>query len=102
MTERAPSVTPDGFRRCGTCQTPNPSRSYLTQCLGCGAPLSGEGVSAEADPTTPSPRRRGRWIAIASWSYAALILSVLALINWVGEDWWGVTVLLFVPRWLFL
>jgi endonuclease/exonuclease/phosphatase (EEP) superfamily protein YafD len=64
--------------------------------------VSGGVVSAEADATTLSPRRRGRWIAIASWSYAALILTVLALINWVGEDWWGVTVLLFVPRWLFL
>jgi vancomycin resistance protein VanJ len=27
---------------------------------------------------------------------------VLLLIRWVGDRWWGVTVLLFLPRWLFL
>jgi vancomycin resistance protein VanJ len=102
MTERTRSVTSDLFWRCGTCGTPNPSRSYLTRCLGCGAPASGGVVLAEADPKVSAPRRRGRWIVLASWSYAALVLTVLALINWVGEAWWGVTVLLFLPRWLFL
>jgi endonuclease/exonuclease/phosphatase (EEP) superfamily protein YafD len=27
---------------------------------------------------------------------------VLLLIRWVGDRWWGVTVLLFLPRWMFL
>src|SRR5262249_46397191 len=31
-----------------------------------------------------------------------LVLTILALIRWVGEGWWGVTVLLFIPRWAFL
>src|SRR5258706_4407804 len=34
--------------------------------------------------------------------YGIFILTILALIYWVGEDWWGVTILLFVPRWLYL
>lgn len=45
---------------------------------------------------------RGWWIAAASWAYAIIVLGLLALIHWVGDGWWGVTVLLFVPRWLLL
>jgi endonuclease/exonuclease/phosphatase (EEP) superfamily protein YafD len=44
----------------------------------------------------------GRTIIWATWGYALLILAALVLIRWVGEAWWGVAVLLFVPRWLFL
>jgi vancomycin resistance protein VanJ len=39
---------------------------------------------------------------IATWTWALLVLAALLLIRCVGERWWGVTVLLFVPRWLFL
>jgi endonuclease/exonuclease/phosphatase (EEP) superfamily protein YafD len=35
-------------------------------------------------------------------AWAFLVLLDLVLIRWVGDRWWGVTVLLFVPRWLFL
>jgi len=107
MTEKSRPAGPDPFWRCPTCGTPNPSRSYLTQCLGCGAPASTEAV-ADAPPSTATTSRtksRRRWdraLVIASWIYAALILTSLGLINWIGEDWWGVTVLLFTPRWLFL
>jgi vancomycin resistance protein VanJ len=46
------------------------------------------------------------WLARASWIctwvWAIVVLSILLLIRWVGGSWWGVTVLLFLPRWLFL
>jgi len=45
---------------------------------------------------------RGRFLRLASWAYAAAVLSLIALIHWVGDDWWGVVILLFVPRWVFL
>jgi endonuclease/exonuclease/phosphatase (EEP) superfamily protein YafD len=38
----------------------------------------------------------------ATWTWASVVLMVLLLIRWVGDRWWGVTVLLFLPRWLFL
>jgi endonuclease/exonuclease/phosphatase (EEP) superfamily protein YafD len=37
-----------------------------------------------------------------TWMWALVVLSVLVLIRWVGDRWWGVSVLLFLPRWLFL
>ncbi|WP_406695493.1 endonuclease/exonuclease/phosphatase family protein [Singulisphaera sp. Ch08] len=101
MTESSRSATSDPFWRCAMCGTPNPSRTYLTQCLGCGGPVSAAIVTAVADREA-TPPRRGRWIALATAVYAVFILVILALIAWVGEDWWGVTVLLFVPRWLYL
>jgi len=39
---------------------------------------------------------------MATWIWAIVVLIVLLLIRWVGERWWGITVLLFLPRWLFL
>jgi vancomycin resistance protein VanJ len=45
---------------------------------------------------------RGRVVGVVSWLYAALVLVVLGLIRWVGDAWWGTTLLLFMPRWLFL
>lgn len=102
MTESSRSTTSDPFWRCATCGTPNPARPYLTQCLGCGGTRSAAvTATAVADRATP-PTRRGRWIALATWIYAVFVLTILVLIFWVGEDWWGVTILLFVPRWLYL
>ena len=40
--------------------------------------------------------------AFYTWTWALTVLIVLVLIRWVGDRWWGVAVLLFVPRWLFL
>jgi vancomycin resistance protein VanJ len=37
-----------------------------------------------------------------TWIWAVAVLVTLLLIRWVGDRWWGVTVLLFLPRWLFL
>ncbi|SIO60059.1 Uncharacterized conserved protein YafD, endonuclease/exonuclease/phosphatase (EEP) superfamily [Singulisphaera sp. GP187] len=103
MTESARSAISDPFWRCAACGTPNPSRPYLTQCLGCGASVSASDIAAASGHEPARPRhRRGRSIAIATWVYALFLLTILALIYWVGEDWWGVTILLFVPRWLYL
>jgi vancomycin resistance protein VanJ len=46
--------------------------------------------------------RRGRWVSVLSWFYAALVLLALGLIRCGGGQWWGAIALLFVPRWLFL
>lgn len=50
----------------------------------------------------PSVRGRGRWVARATWAYAALVLAALAMIRWRGDWWWPPTILLFGPRWPFL
>jgi endonuclease/exonuclease/phosphatase (EEP) superfamily protein YafD len=39
---------------------------------------------------------------LTTWTWAIVVLIALLLIRWVGDRWWGVTVLLFLPRWLFL
>jgi endonuclease/exonuclease/phosphatase (EEP) superfamily protein YafD len=39
---------------------------------------------------------------LATWTWAIVVMMVLLLIRWVGDRWWGVTILLFLPRWLFL
>jgi endonuclease/exonuclease/phosphatase (EEP) superfamily protein YafD len=44
----------------------------------------------------------GRLSGFFTGTWAFFVLLDLALIRWVGERWWGVAVLLFVPRWLFL
>jgi endonuclease/exonuclease/phosphatase family metal-dependent hydrolase len=38
----------------------------------------------------------------ATYAYALVVLACLTLVRWVGDAWWGVTPLLFFPRWLFL
>lgn len=40
--------------------------------------------------------------AIATWAWAIVVLLDLFLIRWVADRWWGVAILLFMPRWLFL
>ena len=52
------------------------------------------------EPGTNSTR--GRVVLAATWLYAAFVLGVLAAIRWIGSAWWGVAVLLFTPRWIFL
>jgi len=46
--------------------------------------------------------RRGRYLRAASWAYAAVVIAALGLIHGAGDAWWGVPVLLFMPRWIFL
>jgi endonuclease/exonuclease/phosphatase family metal-dependent hydrolase len=82
--------------------------SYVTTCLGCGKPrpkglraVAGAGARQAEARVIVSPRR-GWAVALASWAYAAAVLVVLGLIRWAGDSWWGVPVLLFMPRWLLL
>ncbi len=46
--------------------------------------------------------RRGKWVLAATWAYALVVIGALALIHGIGDPWWGVPVLLMMPRWLFL
>jgi vancomycin resistance protein VanJ len=43
-----------------------------------------------------------RWLVRASWTYAGIVLLVLALIQWRSDYWWPATLLLFMPRGVFL
>ena len=38
----------------------------------------------------------------AAWAYAAVVLAALGMIHGLGDGWWPVVLLLFMPRWLFL
>ena len=82
------------YWRCGACRTPNPGHASVTRCLRCGESRPVRRIEAFG--------RRGRVVLGATWAYAALVLSVLTLIRWVGQAWWGVMLLLFLPRWLYL
>lgn len=65
-------------------------------------PSSSQGL---LDSSTVGPRPLGwfgRAVLIATWAYAIVVLAVLVLIHWVGDAWWGVSVVLFLPRWLFV
>jgi endonuclease/exonuclease/phosphatase family metal-dependent hydrolase len=44
----------------------------------------------------------GGWVVVATWVYTALILAVLVLIRRVGERWFPVIPLIFMPKWLLL
>jgi endonuclease/exonuclease/phosphatase family metal-dependent hydrolase len=117
MAKPSRSVTTGGFWRCQKCGTPNPARDYVTNCLGCGtrrpaAPAQGPRAEPAAKATTAPAQNvsarviispvRGRYLLAASWAYAAVVIVTLGLIRLVGDAWWGVTLLLFMPRWLFL
>jgi vancomycin resistance protein VanJ len=66
-------------------------------------PVFFAGIGRTAAPgQTGIGRRSGRWVVVATWFYAALVLATLALIWQVGERWWPATLLIFMPRWLLL
>ena len=48
------------------------------------------------------PPARGRSLRAATWAYAVVLIVVLGLIHGVGDAWWGVPALLFMPRAAFL
>ncbi|WP_422925511.1 endonuclease/exonuclease/phosphatase family protein [Singulisphaera sp. PoT] len=107
-------AAPEGAWLCSTCGVANPVVTYPTACVGCGDPrdepsINTKGVDGDASTSSATvevrPRLRDSLASVilgATWLYAAAILVTLALIHWVGEAWWGVTVLLFVPRWAYL
>jgi vancomycin resistance protein VanJ len=101
------------FWRCERCDTPNPWKSYLTNCVGCGAPRPPRpaGFRSAHEATTRhdadaeikhSTTLGERWLIGVSLAYAVLILVVLGLIQWWSDRWWPATLLLFMPRGLFL
>ncbi len=47
-------------------------------------------------------RRRGRALAVTTWGFAAVVLFGLTLMKWWGDLWWPGTVLLYMPRALWL
>src|SRR4051812_33684791 len=64
-------------------------------------PLLGDAGRGDA-PRSPARVVTGHIGAFLTWAWAIVVLVALLLIRWVGDRWWGVTVLLFFPRWLFL
>ncbi len=93
------------FWRCGRCGTPNPRKSYLTNCLGCGArrPADPSGAPREKSrPWAPNRDRRARIVGAISLAYAFLILVVWFLIRFTAERFSIGTVLLYLPRWPWL
>lgn len=101
----AKSGTAERFWRCARCQTPNPTAAYLTDCIGCGAPRAIVDQPARTSSTVPSERRwpQGRGVLIATWGFVAVLLLGLTLMRWWGDLWWPGTLLLYMPRglWLF-
>jgi vancomycin resistance protein VanJ len=76
--------------QCPQCGASNPPGSARTSCPGC-------------NPARSRWRPRiARASGLFTWVWAVVVLGVLLMIRWVGDGWWGVTVLLFLPRWLFL
>ncbi len=55
-----------------------------------------------APGSKPARKWRGILVALATWSYAGVVLTALALSRWAGDLWWLGTAILFMPRWLFL
>jgi vancomycin resistance protein VanJ len=109
MTDSGRPAPRRAYWRCRECGTPNPSRPYLTHCLGCDAvsPMLADPEPPRREGSPPPPpkpvrARVRRGLGWASYGYAALILIGLAAIRWVGDGWWGVVILLFLPRWMFL
>jgi len=99
---------PTPFWKCPACATPNPPAAYVTNCLGCGrdrpaqtSPVSKrERKARDGRPVEGSSR--GRLLRVVTWGYGLAVLACLAGLHWLGDTWWGVTLLLFAPRWLFL
>ena len=112
-----PAKPSTSFWRCESCGTPNPEASYLQSCLGCGRPRP-----ARRTPTAPSqatrPGKSGPdaedkayadaplglkgWLVRVSLVYAGVVLLVLVVMRWVGDAWWGTTLLLVMPRYAWL
>jgi endonuclease/exonuclease/phosphatase (EEP) superfamily protein YafD len=57
---------------------------------------------ARAAPSITFRAWLGLSSAVVTWAWAVVVLALLILIRWVGDRWWGVAVLVFLPRWMFL
>jgi endonuclease/exonuclease/phosphatase family metal-dependent hydrolase len=93
------------FWRCEVCRTPNPSASYLTRCVACGAARpAGALVAPARAPSVPFFRAfdsRG-WATAATWAYLAFVGVALILLWGLAERWWPATLALYLPRWVLL
>ncbi len=100
-----PSAKPTEFWRCGRCGTPNPLTSYLPQCVACGAPR-GEGTmlasKAPAQTAAAPPARPSLWLRGLSLAYLAWLVVILVVMRTLGDLWAPSTILLFLPRFLWL
>jgi endonuclease/exonuclease/phosphatase (EEP) superfamily protein YafD len=77
----------------------------LAHCQECGTVLIPEESAGGSRATAPRGWVRtwlGHCSGLATWTWGLAVLTVLLLIRWVGDRWWGVTILLFLPRWIFL
>src|SRR4051812_23461287 len=101
MAERRPTGTAAGFWRCPARGGPTPAASYVGLCLGCGAvrprdaapvpaSFAGPGATLPPDARVLIAPPRGRYLRLASWAYAAVVLMLVALIHWLDDAWWGV------------
>src|SRR5688500_2374519 len=53
-----------------------------------------------AAPAAAEPRRRARTaLAVACWTYLALIIADWLFMRQAGDRWWVATVVLLAPRW---
>jgi endonuclease/exonuclease/phosphatase (EEP) superfamily protein YafD len=100
MIEASRPVADASTWQCVACGTHNRARPRRTPCTGCGAPPPAAEASGSVRVVRPRPRARG--IAWLSWLLAIVVLAILVTIRWVGQRWWGTTLLLFFPRWLLL
>ncbi len=82
-----------------------PPESGSRSIQGIGGRPESVGNRHQADRSTAVIENAGRGKRgprRASWYYACLVLGTLVLIRVVGERWWPVLGLLYMPRWLFL
>ncbi len=90
------------FWRCGKCNTPNPWKSFLTNCIGCGAARPANPILIARAPAKQSKPAFPKWVAWLSWAYAAVVVLVLALINGLGDRNLPATILMLIPRWIWV
>lgn len=95
---------PTEFWRCGRCNTPNPLTTYINQCVACGAPRGQGTMLRTPAPSTPAPsvQTPSRWLPAVSLTYLAWLVGVLVVMRTFGGFWAPATILLFLPRFVWL
>lgn len=109
MTSPRNSGKAPEFWHCARCGTPNPSASYITTCVACGAARKARQPSNPAPAPTGRPwwrpkplDRRAKWLLGVSLAYFAVTLALYAIMRLFAESWLPATLVLFSPRWLLL